>query len=156
MHPEPLYDTDFYAWTQQQAALLRAEKWEDVDYSNLAEEIESVGKREQHELAHRLMRLLQHLLKGQYQSTRRGRSWRSTIVEQRQRIARRLRESPSLRPALPAMLAEEYRLARLKASDEIRLPDALFPQTCPWTVEQILEDTFWPDVREETSEEGQA
>jgi hypothetical protein len=54
------------------------------------------------------------------------------------------------------MLAEEYRLARLKASDETRLPDALFPQTCPWTVEQILEDTFWPDVREEASEEGQA
>ena len=152
MRPEPLYDTDFYAWTQQQAALLRVEKWEDLDYPNLAEEIESLGKREQHELAHRLMRLLQHLLTWQYQSVRHGRSWRSTIVEQRQRIAKQLRESSSLRSALPAMLEEEYHLARLKAGDETRLPEAIFPQTCPWTVEQLLDDTFWPEAREHVSE----
>ena len=154
MRPEPLYDTDFYAWTQQQAALLREEKWEDLDYPNLAEEIESLGKREQHELEHRLMRLLQHLLKWQYQPVRRGRSWRSTIVEQRQRIAKRLRESPSLRPALPAMLEEEYRLARLKAGDETRLPEAILPPTCPWTVEQLLDDAFWPEAPE-AAPEGQ-
>ena len=98
------------------------------------------------------MHLLHHLLKWQYQSVRRGRSWRSTIVEQRQRIAKRLRESPSLRPALLAMLEEEYRLARLKAGDETRLPEAIFPQTCPWTAEQILDDTFWPEAREKAPE----
>ncbi len=141
------YDDDFYAWTQTQATLLRKEKWTDLDYSNLAEEIESLGKREQNELEHRLMRLLQHLLKWQYQSVRRGRSWRSTIVEQRQRITKRLRQSPSLRPALPVMLVEEYPLARLKASDETRLPDSTFPDPCPWTIEQILDEAFWPEER---------
>ena len=108
----------------------------------------------EHELEHRLMRLLQHLLKWQYQPVRRGRSWRSTIVEQRQRIAKRLRESPSLRPALPAMLEEEYRLARLKAGDETRLPEAILPPTCPWTVEQLLDDAFWPEAPE-AAPEGQ-
>jgi hypothetical protein len=149
MNPKPPhYDEDFYAWTQHQAALLREEHWQDLDYPNLAEEIESLGKREQHELEHRLMRLLQHLLKWQYQPEKRqrGRSWRSTILEQRQRIAKRLRENPSLRPSVPAILTEEYRLARLKASDETRLPEATFPQTCSWTVEQILDEAFWPDA----------
>jgi hypothetical protein len=143
----PQYDEDFYAWTQHQATLLREEKWQDLDYANLAEEIESLGKREQHELEHRLMRLLQHLLKWRYQPERRqrGRSWRSTIVEQRQRIARRLRDNPSFRPQLPVLVVEEYRLARLKASDETRLDEATFPETCPWTVEQVLDERFWPE-----------
>ena len=140
----PRYDEDFYAWTQAQAALLRDEKGAEIDYRNLAEEIESLGKREQHELEHRLMRLLQHLLKWQYPSIRRGRSWRSTIVEQRQRIAKRLHESPSLRPLVSTVLAEEYPLARLKASAETRLEEATFPATCPWTVAEVLDETFWP------------
>lgn len=140
------YDDDFYGWTQTQAALLREEKAADLDYANLAEEIESLGKRERHELEHRLMRLLQHLLKWQHQSTRRGRSWRSTIVEQRSRIARRLRESPSLRREVPTMLAEEYPLARLKASDETRLEESVFPEICPWTEVQVLDEGFWPEA----------
>jgi hypothetical protein len=139
------YDDDFYGWTQAQAALLREEKAADLDYANLAEEIESLGKRERHELEHRLMRLLQHLLKWQYQQTRRGRSWRSTIVEQRSRIARRLQESPSLRREVPAMLAAEYPLARLKASDETRLEESVFPEVCPWTAAQVLGEEFWPE-----------
>lgn len=142
---KPQYDDDFYGWTQAQAALLREEKVADLDYANLAEEIESLGKRERHELEHRLMRLLQHLLKWQYQSERRGRSWRSTIVEQRSRIARRLRESPSLRRELPVLLIEEYPLARLKASDEARLDDSVFPEICPWTEAQVLDEGFWPE-----------
>jgi hypothetical protein len=140
----PRYEDDFYAWTQKQALLLREGKWSALDIENLAEEIEDLATRQENELESRLMRLMQHLLKWQYQTQRRGRSWRGTIVEQRSRIRKRLSRNPSLRRLVPTMLVEEYRLARLKASGETRLPEETFPSTCPWTVEQLLDEEFWP------------
>ena len=106
----PRYDTDFYKWTQAQADALRAEKWELIDIANLAEEIESLGKRDRRELSSRLGILVRHLLKWHYQPERRrtGRSWQSTIMEQRRRIAGVLEQSPSLRTQLPDLLADEY------------------------------------------------
>jgi hypothetical protein len=62
-----LYAEDFYLWTQQQAALLRTGQWQELDYENLAEEIESVGRSAKRELGNRLEVLLAHLLKWQYQ-----------------------------------------------------------------------------------------
>src|SRR2546428_80611 len=66
-----LYHTDFYLWTQDQAALLREGKVQALDLDNLAEEIESLGKSQRHELEHRLDGLLMHLLKWRYQPSRR-------------------------------------------------------------------------------------
>src|SRR5215510_1676844 len=108
--PAPLYDHDFYAWTQEQAALLRAKKSRELDYPNLAEELEALGKRDRRELEHRLEVLVMHLLKWRYQSERRERSrgWRSTIREQRRRLARLLQDSPSLRAEVPAFLDDGY------------------------------------------------
>jgi hypothetical protein len=84
-----LYAEDFYLWTQQQAALLRTGKWQELDYENLAEEIESVGRSEKRELGNLLEVLLTHLLKWQYQSEGRrgGHSWEDTIWEQRRQLA---------------------------------------------------------------------
>jgi ribosomal protein L29 len=144
----PQYDEDFYAWTQHQATLLREEKWQNLDYSNLAEELESLGKSEYRELEHRLDGLLMHLLKWRYQPSGRqtGHSWRSTIREHRRQLARLLRDSPSLRPRVPSVLPESYANARLDASDETGLPLRTFPDICPWTMEQVLDETFWPEV----------
>ena len=115
----PLYDQDFYVWTQQQAVLLRAKKWRELDYGNLAEELEALGKRDRRELEHRLEVLVMHLLKWRYQPERRERSrgWRSTIREQRRRLARLLQDSPSLRSEVPALLNDGYPHARGKALD---------------------------------------
>jgi hypothetical protein len=142
------YDKDFYAWTQHQAALLRAEKFQDLDITNIAEELESLGARDHRELRRRLQRLVTHLLKWQYQPTRRqtGHSWRSTIRTQRQEIAELLEQSPSLRQTVPEALSARYALAREHARDQTHLPLGTFPATCPWTVEQILDDTFWPQT----------
>jgi Domain of unknown function DUF29 len=143
----PLYDEDFYAWTQEQAALLRAKKWRELDYGNLAEELEALGKRDRRELEHRLEVLVMHLLKWRYQPERRDRSrgWRSTIREQRRRLTRLLRDSPSLRSEVPALLDDGYPHACGKALDETRLPPETFPPTCPWTAAQVLDDAFWPE-----------
>ena len=84
-----LYDEDFYAWTQQQATLLRKGAVQDLDLANLAEEIESLGKSQQHVLESRLEKLVLHLLKWHYQPSGRvtGHSWYSTIAEHRRQIA---------------------------------------------------------------------
>jgi Domain of unknown function DUF29 len=42
--PNELYETDFYAWTQEQARLLRERRWDDLDLVNLVDEVESVGR----------------------------------------------------------------------------------------------------------------
>jgi len=142
-----LYEHDFFQWTQTTAALIRASKWQDVDVDAIAEELDSLGKRDQRELENRLEVLLRHLLKWRYQPARRARnrSWQSTIQEQRRRLARLLVQSPSLRPALTEALPEEYHHAGQRASYETRLPEETFPPTCPWAAEQVLAPDFWPE-----------
>jgi hypothetical protein len=141
------YDTDFFKWTQQQAEALAAGKASELDWANLAEEIESLGRRDWRALESRLDILLMHLLKWIYQPERRqtGRSWASTIREQRLRIGRILRDSPSLRRQVPELLATSYQNARLLGQDETGLSLETFPEACPWTAEQVLDETFWPD-----------
>ena len=142
-----LYKQDFFAWTQTTAAMIRAGKWYDIAPEALAEEVESLGARDHRELRRRLQRLVTHLLKWQYQPSRRqtGHSWRSTIRTQRQEIADLLEQSPSLRRTAPDALQARYALAREHASVQTRLPLATFPETCPWTPEQVLNTDFWPE-----------
>jgi hypothetical protein len=139
------YEGDFYAWTQDQARRLRAERPRDVDWANLAQEVEELGSSKQSEIESRLHVLLIHLLKWQAQPTRRKAGWRGSIVEQRARIARVMRQNPSLAGYPKRMLAEEYKTARIVAADETELPDETFPRTCPFTIDQVLNDDFWPE-----------
>ncbi|MBX3014831.1 MAG: DUF29 domain-containing protein [Caldilineaceae bacterium] len=143
-----LYDTDVYAWSQRQAALLRAEDFEHVDWNNLIEEIDSVGIEQLHKVESHLIRLLQHLLKWQYQPSKRatGRSWQLTIVEQRDRLQRVLHKNPSLSARLPEILAEVYPSAVKFAAVETGLDKRTFPAECPWSAEQVLDEEFWPEA----------
>ena len=139
-----LYETDFYAWTQRQATLLRDEEFAELDLHNLIEEIEAVGRSEKRELASRLQVLIMHLLKWQYQENLRSRSWQSTIRTQRSDLARLLADNPSLRATLPEVISQIYPDARLDASEETGLPPTTFPATCPYVAAEVLERTFWP------------
>lgn len=142
-----LYAQDFAAWLEDTANLLRAGKWHEIDATTLAEELDAVRAQERREALRRLRRLMQHLLKWQYQPVRRqrGHSWRSTIHTQRAALADMLDTSPSMTRELPILCTKGYPLARQWASDETGLPLATFPEACPWTTAQILDDTFWPD-----------
>ena len=142
-----LYEQDFYAWTQATAALIRTGKWQDIDREALAEEVESLGKSDKRELEHRLETLVMHLLKWRYQPDYReqSHSWYDTIREQRSQLARLLRDSPGLRPQVPALLTASYPEARRRAIGETRLHTARFPQDCPWTSEQVQDAAFWPE-----------
>ena len=140
------YETDFYLWTQQQAALLRQGEFNriDLDLANIAEEIESMGRREKHSIRSYLFNVIMHLLKWQYQPQRRGTSWRSSIYNGRDQIAELLEENPSLRAQLGAIVEKSYPSARRLAANETGLPLPTFPDQCPFTVEHITGD-WWPD-----------
>jgi hypothetical protein len=140
---DKLYDTDLYAWTQDQAGYLRGKQWEALDINNLAEEVESLGNEQEHAVESHLADLLLHLPKMAYQHQRRL-SWVRSVNNARHEIARRLRRSPSLRPKLPQLMAWAYPDARKDATRETRLPRETFPETCPWPLEQLLDDDFFP------------
>jgi hypothetical protein len=147
--PEPaLYDADFYAWTQAQAARLRARAGEggDIDWENVAEEIESVGRRERKEIRNRLGVLLKHLLKWRYQPERRSDSWTETISEQRYHISEVIIESPSLQHFPKEALDWAYGWAVRDAARETGLPPALFPRLCPYAIDDVLDPDFLPDA----------
>ncbi len=141
----PLYDRDFFAWSREQAQLLRAGKLTHADIEHIAEEIESMGRTEKRELVSRLEVILLHLLKWRYQPGKRGPSWEASIRIQRYSIEDHLDDNPSLKSLLPQALASAYRKAALEAVAETGLAGATFPKTCPWTVEEVLDDGFWPE-----------
>ncbi|MFN7093796.1 MAG: DUF29 domain-containing protein [Burkholderiales bacterium] len=140
-----LYEKDFYAWTVEQAKLIKAKAFDKLDYNHLLEEVESMGASERNELVSRLETLIGHLLKWQYQPTHRGNSWEYTIIEQRDKIKDHINENPSLRSYLEAAFEKGYKYGVLLAAKETKLSRKAFPTTCKWTIEQALNDEFYPD-----------
>ena len=138
--------TDFYAWTRQQAEALRRRAGKDadneIDWENVAEEIESLGRSDRRAIGSRLTILLIHLLKWRYQPGERCGRWKSSIREARDRIAVLLEESPSLRQEPALRLDKSYKRAVPRALDETGLYH--MPEDCPWTIEQVLDDDFLP------------
>jgi hypothetical protein len=139
------YEKDFYGWTQEQAALLRAGRLNDLDIENLIEEVETMGRSEKRELESRLTVLLLHLLKWKYQDVRRCRSWELSIAEQRLRFAETLEENPGLKPQLDEILKKAYQYATLQAARETNISKSVFPLECPWLFDQITDDNFFPE-----------
>lgn len=140
------YETDVVAWATEQASLIRAGRFDQLDLSHIAEEIEDVGKSEQRELASRMAVLLMHLLKWQFQPDRQSKSWSATIGVQRERVQRRLATTPSLRPMLsdPDWIADMWVDARLDGAKETGLPFDSFPPDPPWTMIEVLTGGWLP------------
>jgi hypothetical protein len=139
-----LYETDFYAWTQQQAALLQNQQWNHLDLLNLIEEVASLGKQQRQELRNRLSVLIAHLLKWEYQPQYRSRSWLATLRIQRRDVLRLLKDSPSLKPYLEEALKEAYENAKDLAMADTDLPEQTFPLHCSYPLTEILDDRFYP------------
>jgi hypothetical protein len=140
-----LYETDFYAWIQEQVRLLRERRFDDLDLDNLVDEVESVGKSEQREIRSRLEILTAHLLKWRFQPGGRAASWRATILEQRQRIADIVHDSPSLQDFQRNQVASTYRAARLLAAKDTGIAFGLFPEECPFAAREVLDPDFFPE-----------
>jgi hypothetical protein len=148
-----LYDQDFYAWTQEQAALLREGAVHELDLEHLLEEIEDVGHSQRDALASHLLVLLTHLLKLAIAAQERpgdlvraGRGWQTTCRTQRRLLDKRLRRNPSLRPTVPEECTEAYAIARDEAATALEVDETKVPLTCPWTSDQVLAMDFWPEA----------
>jgi len=140
-----LYETDFYGWIQNQADSLRVRSLSSLDYDNLIEEIESMGKSLQRELTSRFEVLFAHLLKWQFQPKFKGTSWELTIDEQREKIVDLLSDNPSLKSKLNDSIARGYKYAKRTAMKETGIDQSNFPDLCPWTFQQAMSPDFWPE-----------
>jgi hypothetical protein len=143
-----LYEHDYHAWVQDQVRALRERRIEDVDWENVAEEIEGLGKSDKRSLRSQMARLVEHLLKLQYarglSRDYNARTWRLSVRSARFEIDKLLQESPSLRPSLAEMLPDAYYAGRLAALRDPELSDDELPETSPWTLEQVMDDGFLP------------
>jgi hypothetical protein len=137
-----LYESDFYHWTVDQVRSLRLGKLDSLDLENLAEEIESLGNQQRSELENRLAILLGHLLKWDLQPNLRGKSWRSTIREQRRQIQKLITKNPSLKSYLDEAMSEGYESALDLVVRETPFDYQELPQVCPYTIAQIFDNNF--------------
>jgi hypothetical protein len=141
------YDKDVILWSEQQARLLRARQFAELDIEHLADEIEDVGKSEKREFASRMAVLLAHLLKWSRQPKMRTRSWRLTIIDQRKRVALAIKATPSLKTVMrdPDWREDIWLDAVMQARKETGMAEDDWPEACPWTMEQAADQDFWPE-----------
>ena len=139
------YDHDYYRWLLKNAKLLKAGRVDEIDAANIAEELESMGKRDRRQLINRLIILLAHLIKWAYQPEAISSSWSGTIKEQRRRLNQLLTDSPSLRAVLNEQLAPTWQEAKEDASEETGLAISTFPEHCLWTTGKLLDGQWFPD-----------
>jgi hypothetical protein len=134
-----LYDQDYVAWLDEQVQHLRAGRFAALDLEHVVEELESLMSSERRELENRLEVLIQHLLKWDHQPDQRSNRWRATVQEQRTRIRRLLRFSPSLKRELEPMTEDVYPDAVEQTVIETGVTESIFPRTLPYTIAQIFE-----------------
>lgn len=138
------YDDDMVLWIDGQIQLLVAARYSELDVENLVGELESMKNKELRTLRNRLRVLIMHLLKCEFQKSYPQNKWRSTLIEQRERISDLLKDSPSLRRVLAEYVHQNYSVARKIAVLETRLPISTFPTENPYSVAQILDQDFTP------------
>lgn len=157
-----LYERDFYAWGYEQAKAIRAAQaafldsgtndlrasLSEFDWENLAEEIESLSRKDRRELGARIETTIEHLLKLEFSPTDGPRAgWRDTVRRSRTEIRKTLKESPSLRAALVELIVEAtddaVDLAARSMADHGE-PGSDRVRRARYTPDQILND-WWPD-----------
>lgn len=141
---QSLYEKDYLRWIETTAKKLRFQDYSNIDWENLIEEIEDMGRGERRSLESNLIVVLTHLLKWQYQPEFRSGSWKGNIAEHRRRIRKALKESPSLKPYLEEVFVECYADAVEQASAETELPVETFGQFCSYTSAEVLDADFLP------------
>ena len=139
-----LYETDFYAWTQHQADLLKAGRLSHLDTANILEEIETLGRKEVSEMRSRLRILLAHILKRMHQPMKDTRSWTTTILNQRIEIADHIADNPSLKPKLAEVFDKAYQDGRQLAASETGLPLKTFPTHPSFSCDDALSRSWNP------------
>lgn len=155
LDPAELYERDFYAWTRHQARALSRLRGVPgnlgLDPAHLAEEVRDLGNEQRYAVESQLERLIEHLLKLEYSALAEPRRvWARSVDNARYEIERRL--TPTLRRAVARRLATLYAHARRQARRALLdhpEPEAAaaIPESCPWTLDQLLADDWYPTNR---------
>jgi Domain of unknown function DUF29 len=139
------YEQDLYSWAREQSALLRAGRVAEADMENIAEEIEDVGSEQYEKLESALRVILLHMLKWDHQPARRSRSWRASILVQRNQLQRLLKKNPGLKARIREALRDAYADARIMAAAQKRLDERGFPAHCPYSLQEVTDRPItWP------------
>ena len=150
-----VYEKDYATWVARNVELLKKGSFSEVDIEHLIEELEGMARSDKRELESRLIILIAHLLKWQFQLQClkeqwrgfEGQSWQNTIIEQRTQLESLLDKIPNLRNFFPQMIDQSYPYALKLATKETKLAKETFPKVCPYTVEQLLDDDFYPTAK---------
>ena len=140
-----LHEADYLRWIETTVEKLRSQDYANVDWENLIEEIEDMGRSERRSLESNLIVVLLHLLKWQYQPERRSGSWESSIIEHRRHIKKALKESPSLNSYCESIFSECYVEAVKQAKAETGLSLEIFPIECLYELTEVIDDQFLPE-----------
>ncbi len=135
-----IYENDFHAWITAHIELLKAGKNHEIDTAHLIEELEYMGKSNLRELESRLMILIAHLLKWQFQPDKQN----SRIIEERILLKRLIKDLPSLKNHIAETIIEVYSDVLDLISRETKLSPSTFPLSCPYSIEQLLNENFYP------------
>jgi hypothetical protein len=136
------YDRDFYAWSLEQARLVREGRWDAIDRENVAEEIESLGREQFNKLESALRVLMLHMLKWDHQPALRSRGWALSIKAQRAELDDIMSDNPGLKPRIGEAIARGYRKASIEAARETGLDEEQFSKTCPYASDDIVARVF--------------
>jgi len=154
-HQAKIYEQDIDAWIEAQVRLLKQRRLHEIDVAHLIEELQDMGKGNRRELESRLIILIAHLLKWEFQLDAlsaqwkefEGKSWRNTIIEQRAQLLFLLRKVPSLKPIVDDAIAAAYPEARHLAAKETGFELDLFPKQAPFSAAEILDEDFYPPTQ---------
>ncbi|MEH1910982.1 DUF29 domain-containing protein [Nostoc sp.] len=145
---QTLYDQDYYLWLKTTINQLRARQFLSVDLDNLLEELETMGRSEKRTIKSLLIKLLEYLLKLKCWDEEREPNeghWKGEIRTFRREIKKALKDSPSLKPYILEIFDECYQDARSEASDRSKLPIDTFPVVLLGSLEQILNENWFPE-----------
>ena len=142
-----LYEQDFNSWIYDTVDKLKSKRFDELDIESVIEEMEGLAARNRRELFNRLVVLLAHLLKWQYQTSLRCGSWKGTIRTQRMELEGLLDESPSLKNNLKELIQNKkiFRKALDIVIDDTGLFEENITASNPFTKEQILDNNYYPD-----------
>ena len=140
-----LYDVDFHDWLMEQADAVRRRSANEIDWENLAEEVESLGRSQRSSLDSHLKRLVQHLLKWEHQPERRTYGWKVTINVQRDAVEGLLKMSPSLKSSVEDIFVHAYASGRREALLETGLDAGTLPEAPEFTLAEARDPSWPPD-----------
>ncbi len=134
----PAYEVDYAAWIDAQLGLLRDREFDELDLENLLDEVEGLAKSNFKAFVSAIRIVIVHMLKWDAQVDFRTRSWALSIDEHRRRVQYELKDSPSYKSRIDEAVARAYPRARHDAMFETKLSYNGFPETCPFTFDEIM------------------